>query len=164
MVHWLDLKLNNKRNNALFAPKITAMKKIITITPLSILLLFCSCRKQVETSFYDTKWVLKKLNGQTVKITTGTTPFIIFTKNTQKAVGKSPCNTFGNDFICDYKTGGSIFKVTSLFTTQVACGDIETTFYKAINISDFAKIEANQLRLSSLLSSNSEPLAVFEGQ
>lgn len=144
------------------------MKKIIfIITPLSILSLFFSCTKQTETPFYETKWVLKKLSGKDIILKNGTTPFIIFIKITKNVSGNSPCNSFSGDFICDYKTGGATFDIESISSTYKWCGNnstIETDFYNALRHADFAKVVDNQLLLSSLLSSNSNPFATLEAE
>jgi heat shock protein HslJ len=132
--------------------------------------LFFSCDKKAadvqlppadKTAFYDTLWILKSLKGNTVTVKSWTIPYITFSKATKIASGKSPCNTFGGSFVCDYKTGGVAFDMETISTTKVYCGDdalLETDFYQMLRDADFAKVIDNKL----FMYKNNIELAVFE--
>jgi heat shock protein HslJ len=150
------------------------MKKLIIfcVGALCIFSLFFNCSKifqepsVVEKSFYDTKWVLRDIRINPITLVEGTTPYIVFTKNTKNAAGKSPCNTFSGAFVCDYNTGAGevAFKMPSITTTKVGCGQndsLETDFYNILRNAEFAVIASSSLYLQT---STHGSLARFEAQ
>lgn len=84
------------------------MKYVISLSLLVCLILF-NCKSQeapqkpsnkVETALVDTKWVLTKLNGDLVNLTSPELeqPFIKLTAKDSGVGGNGGCNSFGGTF------------------------------------------------------------------
>ncbi len=84
------------------------MRNILSLSLLICMILF-SCKsqdttqkasKQAETSLVGTKWVLTKLNGDVVNLTTDELqqPYIKLSKNDSSVGGNGGCNGFGGRY------------------------------------------------------------------
>lgn len=144
------------------------MKNILSLSLLICVLLF-SCKSQVtskkssnkvETSLVDTKWVLTKLNGDLVNLSSAELeqPFIKLSQNDNAVNGNGGCNGFGGKYTLTDKQTISFSQMRS---TMRHCEDngIESVFMANVNKAKTYVIIDNELTFKD---ENGYVLASFE--
>lgn len=113
------------------------MKQILSLSLLVCLILFNCKSKEApqkksnkeEAALLDTKWVLTKLNGDLVNLTSPELeqPFINLTAKDNGVNGNGGCNTFGGTFSLKEKQG---IEFSQILATMRYCEDhgIENIF------------------------------------
>ena len=144
------------------------MKNILSLS-LLICVMLISCKSQdpskklsnkVETSLTDTKWVLTKLNGDLVNLTSAALeqPFIKLSQNDNAVTGNGGCNGFGGKYtLTDHQT----ISFSQLLSTMRHCEDhgIESVFMGNVNKAKTYVMIGNELTFKD---ENGYVLATFE--
>ncbi len=144
------------------------MKNILSISLLICTILF-SCKSQVasqkssnktETSLIGNKWILTKLNGDLVNLTSDELqqPFIKLTENDNGVGGNGGCNGFGGTYtLSDNQT----ISFSQMLATMRFCDDhgIEAVFMSNLQKAKTYVLLNNELTLKD---ENGYVLATFE--
>ncbi|MEO8772870.1 MAG: META domain-containing protein [Gelidibacter sp.] len=144
------------------------MKNILSLSLLICIMLF-SCKSQdvpkkssnkAETSLVGTKWVLTKLNGDPVNITSPELqqPFIKLSANENAVGGNGGCNTFGGTYTL---TDKQTIAFSKMLATMRYCEDhgIEGVFIGNLHKATTYVIVKNELTFKD---ENGYVLATFE--
>lgn len=111
-----------------------------------------------KSSFYETKWILRSLNGNKVYTPESLEEaYIKFSKDKPNAGGFGGCNSFG----MTYSRKNKSLKFSNITSTEKYCDfikDQEKNFLDALTKTDSYRITGSRLSLYS----GSKILAVFE--
>ncbi len=125
--------------------------------------IFCSCTSSDQgsadkTSFHETKWILRSLNGNKVYTPESLEDaYIKFSKDKLNAAGFGGCNSFG----MTYSRKNNSLKFSNITATEKYCDfikDQEKNFLDALNKTDSYRITGNRLSLYR----GNKILAMFE--
>ena len=97
----------------------------------------------------NTRWVLRRLDGQPVPATASQEPYLLLRANELKAEGNGSCNRFSGTFA---RPAAGQLRLGPLLSTRMACADpagttTETGFMRALEATRTYQISGDTLRL-----------------
>jgi len=115
---------------------------------------------KTSSALYETKWILKQLNGKEVKLSKGQKelPYLILKKEKSQITGYGGCNTLGGTYV---ESAGNRISFEKMVSTKMACinDNVEYEFLKALNGIDNYGISGQNLSMSK---ARMAPALVFE--
>ena len=110
-------------------------------------------------SFYNTKWMLKKIHTEAGIQDAQTKAFIKFNQEKKSAGGNGSCNTFGSSFTLS----DNEISFKNIFSTKMYCEGVQQTenaFFKQLEKVDRFEVKDKTLRLYQ----GNEVLLEFESE
>ena len=110
-------------------------------------------------SFYNTKWMLKKIHTEAGIQDAQTKAFIKFNQEKKSAGGNGSCNTFGSSFTLS----DNEISFKNIFSTKMYCEGVQQTenaFFKQLGKVDRFEVKDKTLRLYQ----GNEVLLEFESE
>jgi heat shock protein HslJ len=137
------------------------MKKIISLSILSVFLISCSTSKKMNTAneFKEKYWKLIEIRGQMITAENFVKePYFILKSNENKVSGNSGCNSFSGSYDLQSKTNRIAFY--KLAVTRMACikPTVEEAFLKILETADNYTIKNDTLQLNK---ARMAPMAKF---
>lgn len=126
--------------------------KLITFISTGIFIvvagLLLKKESEPQPSLYETKWHLKKIQGDTGMQDVNTRAFIQFNEEKKSAGGNGSCNSFGSTAVVNGKT----VSFSNIFSTKMYCEGVQQTedlFFNNLGKVTRYEIRGNNLSLYS---------------
>jgi heat shock protein HslJ len=112
-------------------------------------------------ALYETRWVLRQVGTQSIKVPDGGQEPYLLLRRDGKAEGQGSCNRFRSTTATD---SAKSLSFSPLLSTRMACPALETeqAFTQALAATHFYRISGDTLQLYAAPEPNATPLARLE--